>query len=210
MHLLVLLLLVLVLLLLVLLVEVLVHGGQVDALEVFGLLLLEALWHRSHWRLALAVAHFRWAVVLSRLAVGASNLSNVHGETLDPARTQVLLRQLGWALNFFRLGSRFTYFDGWWHWLGGTGSLVVIRGVLGRAGRLLTLLPLVDFLEDSVLVQLLELPVDCAGFGRVSHNDFVQDELLDDVLVDCVLLKFEIVVVDRLTLNDLVVVLWVI
>lgn len=59
-------------------------------------------------------------------------------------------------------------------------------------------------------MQFFELSVYIASIRGVCHNDFVQNELFDDIFVNSVLLKFEIIVVDGLTLNNLVIVLRVI
>ena len=70
----------------------------------------------------------------------------------------------------------------------------------------LLILPLVDHLKNSILVGISELPVDLPGFFGVGHDDLVQDEFSDNVLVDGVLLKLKVVVLDRLSLDDLVIV----
>ena len=59
-------------------------------------------------------------------------------------------------------------------------------------------------------MDLAQLSVEGSGLLGVSHDDFIEQEFADDVLVDRVLLELKVVIVHRLAFNNLVVVGWVI
>lgn len=59
-------------------------------------------------------------------------------------------------------------------------------------------------------MHFLELFVKFARFRAVGHYYLVEDELLDDFLINGVLFKLKVVVVDGLTFDDLVIIFWVI
>ena len=64
--------------------------------------------------------------------------------------------------------------------------------------------------EHASLVLLSQLTVDGPGLLRVGHDDLIQDQLSQDILVDRELLEFKVIEVDQLSLLDLVVVLGVV
>lgn len=59
-------------------------------------------------------------------------------------------------------------------------------------------------------MDLTQLPIESTSLLGVGHDDLIEQEFPDDVLVDRVLLELKVVIVDRLTLNNLVIVGWVI
>ena len=71
----------------------------------------------------------------------------------------------------------------------------------------LLILPFVDHLKNTILVSFSQLAVDLSGFLGVSHDDFIKDELSDNVLVDGVLLELKVVILDRFSFDDLVIIL---
>lgn len=71
-------------------------------------------------------------------------------------------------------------------------------------------LSLVDDLEHTSLVLLSELTIDGPGLLRVGHDNLVQDQLSQDILVDRELLEFKVIEVNELSLLDLVVILGVV
>ena len=68
----------------------------------------------------------------------------------------------------------------------------------------------IDHLQNTCLVSVSELPVDFPSFFGVSHNNFIKDKLSYDILVNGVLLEFEIVISYRFAFDDLVVIFWII
>jgi hypothetical protein len=97
-------------------------------------------------------------------------------------------------------------------WLLADSTHVDVEGLGWLLGllSLLLVLPLVDDLEHASLVLLSQLTVDGPGLLRVGHDDLVQDQLSQDILVDRELLEFKVIEVDQLSLLDLVVVLGVV
>lgn len=72
------------------------------------------------------------------------------------------------------------------------------------------ILPLVNLLKNSVFVKFSQFSVKISDFSGVCHDDFVKDEFLDDILVDGVLFELEIVVVNCLSFNNLVIMVWIV
>ena len=55
-----------------------------------------------------------------------------------------------------------------------------------------------------------QLTIDLSSLLRVGHNNLIKDELPNYVLVDGVLLKFEVVVFHWFAFNDLIIILWIV
>jgi len=202
-----------------------VHRSQINSLELLCFLSLESLWHCAYWWLALSVTHLRRTVVLGRstitnlVSVVIFGLRCVDCEAFThTARIKRFLRFFGWALRIILWSCCWI---GRWvssHWylcwylrrtLTGSHWHVGWFLVFGLCCVLLTILPLIDLLKNAVLVHFLEFSIETASLWGVGHYDFVEDELLNNILIDSVLLKLKVIIIDGLTFNDLVIIIWV-
>lgn len=170
--------------------------GEAESLGRLGRILVDASGQIVHWRGALVGVLLQ----MGRSVVGFAEALDLHWRV-----ARLFIRR------FLRLGRRAVRHLGL---LVRTGALLGrsrIAGVLQGGGSLscfllLVLLPLVDLLKDAVFVDFAQLSVEGSCLLGVGHDDLIKNQLSDDVLVDRVLLELKVVVVDRLALDNLVVV----